>query len=146
MRAPAWTDRVLWKRRKNFPDTGIFLSIRRTYPPSRKVVLVPAQRCIHGSCSSVLPLRQFCRSVQRRHEFLILGSFIAEVGDEDWNPGTLVLYNRAELKQSDHRPVIAVIDIDVFRINEALRDSVFDDVIQYLGPPDATIVVQVRPT
>lgn len=85
-RAPAWTDRILWKRRKQAPDTG-------------------------------LPV--------------------------DWSPGTLVHYGRAELKQSDHRPVIAIVDIDIFQIDELRRSQVFMEVIQDLGPPDATIVVQV---
>nr|CAD7392934.1 unnamed protein product [Timema cristinae] len=83
-RAPAWTDRVLWKRRKQIPDT------------------------------------------------------------EDWNPGTLVHYGRAELKQSDHRPVIAIIDIDIFQVDDARRSRAFIDVVQDLGPPDATIVVHVE--
>ncbi|KAG8227890.1 hypothetical protein J437_LFUL008204 [Ladona fulva] len=83
-RAPAWTDRVLWKRRKQNPDT---------------------------EC------------------------------DSEWNPGTLVHYGRAELKQSDHRPVIAMIDIDVCQIDEKARHRVFLEVIEDLGPPDATIVV-----
>ncbi|CAG2054275.1 unnamed protein product [Timema podura] len=83
-RAPAWTDRVLWKRRKQIPDTDL---------------------------------------------------------PEDWNPGTLVHYGRAELKQSDHRPVIAIIDIDIFQVDDARRSQAFIDVVQDLGPPDATIVV-----
>lgn len=61
----------------------------------------------------------------------------------DWNPGRLVHYGRAELKQSDHRPVIAVIDIEIFHVDESRRSQVFMEVIQDLGPPDATVVVQV---
>ncbi|KDR22712.1 Synaptojanin-1 [Zootermopsis nevadensis] len=85
-RAPAWTDRVLWKRRKQIPDTDL---------------------------------------------------------SSDWNPGRLVHYGRAELKQSDHRPVIAVIDIEIFHVDDSRRSQVFMEVVQDLGPPDATIVVQV---
>ncbi|VDQ01879.1 unnamed protein product [Trichobilharzia regenti] len=33
--------------------------------------------------------------------------------DVKWNPGQLLLYNRAELKTSDHRPVGAIFDIEV---------------------------------
>lgn len=62
----------------------------------------------------------------------------------DWNPGRLVHYGRAELKQSDHRPVIAVIDIEIFHVDDSRRSQVFMEVVQDLGPPDATIVVQVR--
>jgi synaptojanin len=86
-RAPAWTDRVLWRRRKQIPDAD-------AYP--------------------------------------------------DWNPGKLVHYGRSDLKQSDHRPVIAIIDIEISVIDKKRRDKVFKDVIQDLGPPDATIVIQVR--
>lgn len=61
----------------------------------------------------------------------------------DWNPGRLIHYGRAELKQSDHRPVIAFIDIEIFHVDDSRRSQVFMEVIQDLGPPDATIVVQV---
>lgn len=81
-RAPAWTDRVLWKRRNQVYES-----------------------------------------------------------ESDWNPGQLVYYGRAELKQSDHRPVIAIVDINVFQVDESQRSAVFKEVIQDLGPPDATIIV-----
>ncbi|CAH1403112.1 unnamed protein product [Nezara viridula] len=81
-RAPAWTDRVLWKRRCHTED---------------------------------LP--------------------------DDWNPGKLVFYGRAELKQSDHRPIIAVIDLDVHKVDEVKRMDIFKEVIKSSGPPDCTVVV-----
>ncbi|KAG8310932.1 synaptojanin-1 [Homalodisca vitripennis] len=86
-RAPAWTDRVLWKRRKQIPES-----------------------------------------------------------DSEWSSGQLVYYGRSELKQSDHRPVIAIIDVDVFQVNESRRNFVFMEVIQDLGPPDATIIIHVDST
>uniref|UniRef100_A0ABD2WZA8 phosphoinositide 5-phosphatase n=2 Tax=Trichogramma kaykai TaxID=54128 RepID=A0ABD2WZA8_9HYME len=82
-RQPAWTDRVLWKRRK-------------------------------------------------LHDVEI---------DHDWNPGNIVFYGRAELKQSDHRPVIAIIDVDYCCINEDRRNKVFREVVGDLGPPDGTIIL-----
>lgn len=81
-RAPAWTDRVLWKRRCHIED---------------------------------LP--------------------------DDWNSGKLMFYGRAELKQSDHRPIIAVIDLDVHKVDEVKRIEVFKEVIKSSGPPDCTVVV-----
>ncbi|XP_043279076.1 synaptojanin-1 [Venturia canescens] len=84
-RQPAWTDRILWKRRKQVPDID---------SPS------------------------------------------------DWNPGRLIHYGRAELKQSDHRPVIAFIDVDVHSVDPDKREKVFREVIQDLGPPDGTIIVK----
>ncbi|XP_043511286.1 synaptojanin-1 [Frieseomelitta varia] len=84
-RQPAWTDRVLWKRRKQVPDID---------------------------------------------------------SPTDWNPGKLIHYGRAELKQSDHRPVIAFIDVDIHCVEFEKREQVFKEVIQDLGPPDGTIVVK----
>uniref|UniRef100_A0A6B2EEV7 phosphoinositide 5-phosphatase n=1 Tax=Phlebotomus kandelakii TaxID=1109342 RepID=A0A6B2EEV7_9DIPT len=88
-RAPAWTDRILWKRRKPHPDAD---------------------------------------------------------KSPDWTNGQLVHYGRSELKQSDHRPVIAIIDIEVSEIDTAYRQRVFQEVMSDLGPPDATIVVQTEDT
>lgn len=88
-RAPAWTDRVLWRRRKSHPD---------------------AER---GAISG-------------------------------WTSGKLVHYGRSELKQSDHRPVIAIIDIEIAQIDVDRRKAVFHEVIKHLGPPDATIVIHAE--
>lgn len=82
-RAPAWTDRVLWRRRMQQADAD----------------------------------------------------------NPNWNPGRLLFYGRAELKQSDHRPVVAILDIEVANINPDKRSQVFNDVIMSLGPPDATVVI-----
>lgn len=46
------------------------------------------------------------------------------------------------MKQSDHRPVIAIIDVDVHCVDAAKRERVFNEVIQELGPPDGTIIVK----
>lgn len=85
LRAPAWTDRVLWRRRKMLQDDGV----------------------------------------------------------HDWSEGRLLYYGRAELKQSDHRPVIAVINIEISKIDTDQRQKVFHDVIRDLGPFDCTIVIHV---
>ncbi|XP_031638466.1 synaptojanin-1 [Contarinia nasturtii] len=82
-RAPAWTDRVLWRRRKMLQDDAIY----------------------------------------------------------DWSEGRLLYYGRAELKQSDHRPVIAVISCEISKIDTEQRQKVFHDVIRDLGPFDCTIVI-----
>ncbi|GAB0096797.1 Synaptojanin-1 [Sergentomyia squamirostris] len=86
-RAPAWTDRVLWKRRKPHQDAD---------------------------------------------------------KSPDWSNGHLVHYGRSELKQSDHRPVIAIIDIEVAEIDVDCRQRVFQEVMSDLGPPDATVVIQTE--
>uniref|UniRef100_A0A7N8XIG4 phosphoinositide 5-phosphatase n=1 Tax=Mastacembelus armatus TaxID=205130 RepID=A0A7N8XIG4_9TELE len=101
-RTPAWTDRILWKRRKwNFDKTGETLS--------------------HPSTSG------------------------ANEDDPDysWTPGTLKYYGRAELKTSDHRPVVAVIDVDILEVDPKARHQVYKDVIAMQGPPDGTILVSL---
>uniref|UniRef100_A0A4W4G1P4 Synaptojanin-1 n=1 Tax=Electrophorus electricus TaxID=8005 RepID=A0A4W4G1P4_ELEEL len=91
-RTPAWTDRVLWRRRKwNFQKT-------------------------------------------------------APLDEEDehlWSPGDLKYYGRAELKTSDHRPVVAIIDVDVLEVDPEVRHQVYKDVIALQGPPDGTILVSL---
>ncbi|XP_054709213.1 synaptojanin-1-like [Uloborus diversus] len=57
------------------------------------------------------------------------------------SPGSIVFYGRAELKTSDHRPVIAHIDVNILRINELKRLEVFQELISS-GPPDGTVIVQ----
>ena len=82
-RAPAWTDRVLWKRR-NLPDNTM---------------------------------------------------------RDNHNPGRLVHYGRAELKQSDHRPIAAFIDIEIHKVDPVKREKVFYEVVLDHGPPDGTIIL-----
>lgn len=60
------------------------------------------------------------------------------------NYGKILHYNRAELKTSDHRPVIAEMEIEVIRVDEEKRDQVFSQVLQQLGPIDATVYVTVK--
>jgi synaptojanin len=83
-RAPAWTDRVLWRRRIQQLDAD----------------------------------------------------------NPNFNPGKLLFYGRAELKQSDHRPVVAILDVEYSLIDPDKRARVFNEVIVDLGPPDATVVIQ----
>ncbi|XP_022193841.2 synaptojanin-1 [Nilaparvata lugens] len=85
-RAPAWTDRVLWKRQMDS---------------------------------------------------------LSEERIRDWSAGNLIYYGRAELKQSDHRPVIAIIDCAIYDVDEAKRDETFAEIIKELGPPDATIIIHI---
>uniref|UniRef100_A0A7N8XDL8 phosphoinositide 5-phosphatase n=1 Tax=Mastacembelus armatus TaxID=205130 RepID=A0A7N8XDL8_9TELE len=99
-RTPAWTDRILWKRRKwNFDKTGETLT-----------------------------------STSGANE---------DDPDYSWTPGTLKYYGRAELKTSDHRPVVAVIDVDILEVDPKARHQVYKDVIAMQGPPDGTILVSL---
>ncbi|XP_018610893.2 synaptojanin-1 isoform X5 [Scleropages formosus] len=101
-RTPAWTDRILWKRRKwNFDKTA------------EEMNLVCA----------------------------------AEDDDDKsqytWTTGILKYYGRAELKTSDHRPVVAIIDVDVLEVDPEARHQVYKEVIALQGPPDGTVLVSL---
>lgn len=104
-RTPAWTDRILWKRRKwNFDKTA--------------------------------------------EEMNVVGAASTSAENEDdpehpWSPGTLKYYGRAELKTSDHRPVVAIMDVDILEVDPEARHQVYKDVIALQGPPDGTILVSL---
>ncbi|XP_041863662.1 synaptojanin-1 isoform X3 [Melanotaenia boesemani] len=104
-RTPAWTDRILWKRRKwNFTKTA--------------------------------------------EDMTVVGAASTSTENEDdpelvWSPGTLKYYGRAELKTSDHRPVVAIMDVDILEVDPEARHQVYKDVIALQGPPDGTILVSL---
>ncbi|NWV11304.1 SYNJ1 protein, partial [Ptilonorhynchus violaceus] len=102
-RTPAWTDRILWRRRK--------------WPFDRSAEDLDLLNASFHSDSNI---------------------------PYTWNPGTLLHYGRAELKTSDHRPVVALIDIDIFEIEAEERQQVYKEVIAMQGPPDGTVMVSIR--
>ncbi|XP_066988660.1 synaptojanin-1 isoform X2 [Macrobrachium rosenbergii] len=61
-----------------------------------------------------------------------------------WSPGKIIHYGRAELKQSDHRPVLAVIDVEGCTVLDSKLTSTYESVVASLGPSDCTVVVQVQ--
>ncbi|CAK8692974.1 unnamed protein product [Clavelina lepadiformis] len=92
-RVPAWTDRILWKRRKWLQDNDQSLVEIDTDP-----------------------------------------SFV----------GTLKHYNRAELKTSDHRPVVALIEISIRAVDETKRNNVFSDLWRYHQPSCCPVFVYIE--
>lgn len=123
-RIPAWTDRIMW-----------------WYHSPYKTSLLPS------NSSQGTDVQQ----VGKDHMGSCAGSC-----DVTCNPGKLMFYGRAELKTSDHRsvdymlimsslhhcrPVIAVIDTEVVKVNHHKRQLVTRDVFLSLGPPDCTIVI-----
>ncbi|XP_045140374.1 synaptojanin-1 isoform X3 [Echinops telfairi] len=102
-RTPAWTDRVLWRRRK--------------WPFDRSAEDLDLLNASFQDGSKIL---------------------------YTWTPGTLLHYGRAELKTSDHRPVIALIDIDIFEVEAEERQNIYKEVIAVQGPPDGTVLVSIK--
>ncbi|XP_067421702.1 synaptojanin-1 isoform X2 [Emydura macquarii macquarii] len=102
-RTPAWTDRILWRRRK--------------WPFDRSAEDLDLLNASFHDESNIL---------------------------YTWNPGTLLHYGRAELKTSDHRPVVALIDIDIFEVEAEERQTIYKEVIAVHGPPDGTVMVSIK--
>ncbi|XP_062954503.1 synaptojanin-2 isoform X2 [Cynocephalus volans] len=102
-RTPAWTDRVLWWRKKHASDktAGELNLLDNDLDADAKV----------------------------RHA---------------WSPGALMYYGRAELQASDHRPVLAIVEVEVQEVDVGARERVFQEVSSFQGPLDATVVINLQ--
>ncbi|XP_065051378.1 synaptojanin-1-like [Rhopilema esculentum] len=60
-----------------------------------------------------------------------------------WNPGRILYYGRAELKTSDHRPVIAVVAIQLQIVDQKKLAKVHNEKMKSLGPANPTVVIEV---
>ncbi|XP_021093635.1 synaptojanin-2 isoform X3 [Heterocephalus glaber] len=102
-RTPAWTDRVLWWRKKHpFDKTAGEINL------------------LDNDLDSDTKVRH------------------------TWSPGTLRYYGRAELQASDHRPVLAIVEVEVQEVDICARERVFQEVSSFQGPLDATVVVNLQ--
>ncbi|XP_029452532.1 synaptojanin-2 isoform X2 [Rhinatrema bivittatum] len=101
-RTPAWTDRVLWWRKK-------------------------------------LPFEKTAGDINLLDSDLDLPTKIRHT----WTPGALMYYGRAELEASDHRPVLAIVEVEVQEVDVTAREIVLEKVSCAQGPLDATVVVQL---
>lgn len=55
----------------------------------------------------------------------------------------LVEYRRSELRTSDHRPVCAIFNLDVLKVDLKKCEQIFRDVVASLGPPDCMILCSI---
>ncbi|XP_039108014.1 synaptojanin-2 isoform X2 [Hyaena hyaena] len=102
-RTPAWTDRVLWWRKRHpFDRTAGDLNLLDNDVDADSMV---------------------------RHS---------------WSPGALKYYGRAELQASDHRPVLAIVEVEVQEVDVGAREKVFQEVSSIQGPLDATVIVNLQ--
>ena len=94
-------------------------------------------------------LNNFCDQKSVNHIFVCNNRVPAWTDRVLWrgpkdSPGELFWYGRAELKQSDHRPVLAIIDVEISRIVPDKREAVFSDTLEGAGPPDGSVLLQVQ--
>lgn len=65
---------------------------------------------------------------------------VNESGD-NLDYGQIEFYGRAELRTSDHRPVVARINCEVLKVNNSKMEKIFDEVAREAGPQDASIII-----
>ncbi|KAM5165652.1 synaptojanin-2 [Mantella aurantiaca] len=101
-RTPAWTDRVLWWRKK-------------------------------------LPFEKSAGDLNLLDNDLDFSTRIKHT----WTPGALMYYGRAEIPASDHRPVLAIVEVEVQEVDVTSRERVFQEISSSQGPLDATVEVHI---
>ncbi|KAM4770957.1 synaptojanin-2 [Rhinophrynus dorsalis] len=101
-RTPAWTDRVLWWRKK-------------------------------------LPFEKSAGGINLLDSDLDFNTKLKHT----WTPGALMYYGRAELPSSDHRPVLAILEVNVQEVDVISRERVFQDISSLQGPLDATVEINI---
>ncbi|KAK0400060.1 hypothetical protein QR680_003335 [Steinernema hermaphroditum] len=55
----------------------------------------------------------------------------------------LLKYDRAELKTSDHRPVLAIYELNALKLDESKCRMVWKDVVECMGPPDGIVLYSI---
>ncbi|KAL5251090.1 hypothetical protein ACHWQZ_G016717 [Mnemiopsis leidyi] len=63
---------------------------------------------------------------------------------DNLSPGKLLFYGNTEIKTSDHRPVLGVVDIEVRQIDSAQKLALYSKVFRGLGPPNPTVCVTCK--
>ncbi|KAG8583391.1 hypothetical protein GDO81_008392 [Engystomops pustulosus] len=101
-RSPAWTDRVLWWRKK-------------------------------------LPFEKSAGDINLLDNDMDWSSKVKHT----WCPGALVYYGRAEIPSSDHRPVLAIVEVEVQEVDVEAREKVFQEISSSQGPLDATVEIHI---
>lgn len=138
-RTPAWCDRVLWRRKpfqSNPSDQA--MSGTGTEEEEEAAASATSRHLDFGLYPS--DTAEMCGSLMDGGGG---GGQLVSVG-HPWHPGRLLHYGRAELKQSDHRPVVALLEVDVYRVDEQQRARLREEVALLLGPPDPTVCVRER--
>lgn len=87
-----------------------------------------------------------CRVPAWTDRILFRKRYPTKIGEDihSLNFGKILHYGRAELKTSDHRPVIGEFEIEVIKVDQELRSKVFQNVLEQLGPMDATVIVTLE--
>ncbi|XP_055343352.1 synaptojanin-1-like isoform X2 [Paramacrobiotus metropolitanus] len=65
-------------------------------------------------------------------------------GDMEWNDFNIVYYGRMEIRTSDHRPVSALVEVDVHVTDAHKCEEVLNDILDHLGPSDGTVLVSLE--
>ena len=130
-RTPAWCDRILWKRkswvsqpRQNYSSSRLYaLSDQRKGAYTHMYIRIHIHTHTHntqhtGDDQNGASLQQHDFGLQPNDAEMMCGFEMGTGGKDElvtighqWHPGKLLYYNRAELKQSDHRYMGVVVSL-----------------------------------
>ncbi|XP_062512889.1 synaptojanin-1-like isoform X2 [Corticium candelabrum] len=137
LRTPAWTDRILWKR---FYHSQQAVIEQVEEDVARIAAAVVRMSRVDAGQGAATEADEWSAKVEESRSVKAARNDGEEV--ECWCPGKLLYYNRGELKTSDHRPVVAIIEIEIEQVDSVKRQLVSDEVSLMMGPSDPTIVIQ----
>jgi len=61
---------------------------------------------------------------------------------EQLDYGQIEFYGRAELRTSDHRPVVARINCEVLKVNRLKMEEIYEQVVREAGPQDSSVIIK----
>ncbi|XP_031549964.1 synaptojanin-1-like [Actinia tenebrosa] len=136
MRIPAWTDRVLWRRRKPRYKSEAHVKkhmINRTNEQTGDLMTNEGEEELEEDEDE--DEEEENRDVQTSETD---GQSSTDI---HFHPGKVLYYGKAELKTSDHRPVVALIEVEIQEVDFNKQSKVHESVMMSMGPADPTIVV-----
>ncbi|PFX33475.1 synaptojanin-1-like [Stylophora pistillata] len=148
MRIPAWTDRVLWRRRKpRYKSTTLVrkhVSARNQSERGNESLLMGGEAGEDDDSND----EEEADEEGEKGEVKDPDENKDKKGDKpqggggiNFSAGKVLYYGRAELKTSDHRPVVALVEIEIQQVDWTKQCDVHDHVMEAMGPADPTIVV-----
>ena len=88
--------------------------------------------------SDIYDTSEKCRTPAWTDRVLVKGR---KFGDTEWNEFSIVYYGRSEIQSSDHRPVSALIQVDIHVTDEKRCEAALDSILATMGPSDGSVII-----
>ncbi|XP_032229504.2 synaptojanin-1 [Nematostella vectensis] len=139
MRIPAWTDRVLWRRRKPRYKSADHVKKHVIKKNERNVSenLLLGDEIVNDDAEE----EEEDEDDDDDEQESTTEANPETLGNIHFHPGKVLYYGKAELKTSDHRPVVGLIEVEIQKVDWEHQHQIHDHVMQSMGPADPTVVV-----